>query len=50
MSTQNFSSKAEIQKIINLVGTNLTWPDQGSALDDVFKLYNSTQQNKGKEI
>jgi len=47
MSTQNFSSKAEIQKIINLVGTNLTWPDQGSALDDVFKLYNSTQQNKG---
>ena len=47
MSTQNFSSKAEIQKIINLVGTNLTWPSEGSALDDVFKLYNSTQQNKG---
>ena len=47
MSTQNFSSKAEIQKVINLVGTNLTWPSEGSALDDVFKLYNSTQQNKG---
>ena len=47
MSTQNFSSKAEIQKIINMVGTNLTWPEEGSALDDVFKLYNNTQQNKG---
>jgi len=47
LSTQNFSSKAEIQKIINLVGTNLTWPEEGSALDDVFQLYNNTQQNKG---
>ena len=28
-------------------GTNLTWPDEGSALDDVFQLYNETQQRKG---
>ena len=47
LSTQNFSSKAEIQKIINLVGTNLTWPEEGSALDKVFDLYNTTQQSKG---
>ena len=47
LSTQNFSSKAEIQKIINLVGTNLTWPAEGSALDKVFELYNTTQQSKG---
>jgi len=46
ISTQSFSSKKEIQKILNLVGTNLTWPDEGSALDDVFELYNETQQRK----
>ena len=28
------------------MGTNLTWPDQGSALDDVFELYNGTQKRK----
>jgi len=47
LATQNFSSKAEIQKMINIVGVNLTWPDDGSALDDVFQLYNDTQKNKG---
>ena len=45
-STENYSSKQEIQKILDFVGTNLTWPDEGSALDDVFKLYNQTQQRK----
>ena len=47
LSTQSFSSKNEIQKILQLAGTNLTWPDEGSALDDVFQLYNETQQQKG---
>jgi len=47
VSTQSFSSKKEIQKILQLTGTNLTWPDEGSALDDVFQLYNETQQRKG---
>jgi len=47
VSTQSFSSKKEIQKILHLTGTNLTWPDEGSALDDVFQLYNETQQRKG---
>jgi hypothetical protein len=46
ISTQSFSSKKEIQKMLNLIGTNLTWPDEGSALDDVFELYNETQQRK----
>lgn len=32
--------------MLNLIGTNLTWPDEGSALDDVFELYNETQQRK----
>lgn len=45
-STESYSSKAEIQKILDFVGTNLTWPDEGSALDDVFALYNQTQQRK----
>ena len=47
ISTQSFSSKKEIQKMLQLAGTNLTWPDEGSALDDVFHLYNTTQQRKG---
>ena len=46
VSTENYSSKLEIQKILDFVGTNLTWPDEGSALDDVFALYNQTQQRK----
>jgi hypothetical protein len=46
MSTQNYSSKAEIQKLLDYAGTNLTWPDEGSVLDDVFLLYNKTQQRK----
>lgn len=33
--------------MLELAGTNLTWPDEGSALDDVFQLYNETQQRKG---
>ena len=47
ISTQSFSAKREIQKMLELAGTNLTWPDEGSALDDVFQLYNETQQRKG---
>ena len=47
VSTQSFSSKKEIQKILHLTGTNLTWPDEGSALDEVFQLYNETQEKKG---
>ena len=39
--TAHYSSKDEIQKILDYAGINLTWPDSGSALDDVFKLYNS---------
>ena len=46
ISTENYSSKKEIQKVLDYVGTNLTWPDEGSALDDVFALYNQTQQRK----
>ena len=46
ISTENYSSKKEIQKVLDYVGTNLTWPDEGSALDDVFALYNTTQQRK----
>ena len=41
IDTQNYSSKAEIQDILDYLGTNLTWPDSGSILDDVFQLYNS---------
>ena len=47
ISTQSFSAKREIQNMLELAGTNLTWPDEGSALDDVFQLYNETQQRKG---
>lgn len=46
VSTDSYSSKDEIQKVLDYVGTNLTWPDQGSALDDVFELYNQTQKRK----
>ena len=46
VSTDSYSSKDEIQKILDYVGTNLTWPDEGSALDDVFELYNKTQKTK----
>jgi hypothetical protein len=45
-STQTYSAKKEIQTLLDYVGTNLTWPDEGSALDDVFELYNETQQRK----
>merc|ERR1711971_727534 len=47
IATQNYSSKDEIQKILNYAGTNLTWPpNEKSVLDDVFELYNQTQQRK----
>ncbi|TRY75295.1 hypothetical protein TCAL_01330 [Tigriopus californicus] len=46
ISTQSFSSKAEIQKRIDMMGTNLTWPEDGTALDDVFDLYNTTEKTK----
>ena len=40
-------AKDEIQKILNYAGTNLTWPpNEKSVLDDVFELYNQTQQRK----
>jgi hypothetical protein len=35
-----FNAKEEIQKMLVLAGFNLTWPDEPSALDDVFVLYN----------
>merc|ERR550519_2334689 len=46
ITTQNFSSKEEIQNILDYLGTNLTWPDSGSALDDVFQLYNSMERTQ----
>ncbi len=46
VSSQHFSSKAEIQTLLDLSGTNLTWPDGGSALDDVFGLYNGMERAK----
>jgi hypothetical protein len=46
ISTQNYSSKEEIQNILDYMGTNLTWPDSGSMLDDVFQLYNSMERTK----
>ena len=33
VSTQNFSSKVEIQQFLDYAGANLTWPDSGSVLD-----------------
>ena len=33
VSTQNFSSKKEIQQLLDYAGANLTWPDSGSVLD-----------------
>eukprot|EP00095_Tigriopus_kingsejongensis_P007184 maker-scaffold3067_size10345-snap-gene-0.2 protein:Tk07184 transcript:maker-scaffold3067_size10345-snap-gene-0.2-mRNA-1 annotation:"predicted protein" len=46
IATQGFSSKAEIQKILDLTGTNLNWPESGSVLDDVFHLYNTMELTK----
>ncbi len=46
LSTQQFNSKDEIQRILDYAGTNLTWPDSGSVLDDVFQLYNSMERAK----
>ena len=46
MLWQDFSSKHEIQKFLDYAGTNLTWPDSGSVLDDVFVLYNQMEQTK----
>ncbi len=46
VSTQDFSSKKEIQRLLDSAGTNLTWPDSGSVLDDVFHLYNSMERAK----
>jgi hypothetical protein len=45
-SNQTYSAKKEIQTLLNYIDTNLTWPDEGSALDDVFALYTNTQQYK----
>ena len=46
ISTTNYSSKKEIQKLLDYAGTNLTWPDSGSVLDDVFELYNTMEKVK----
>ena len=46
IATTHYSSKDEIQNILDYAGTNLTWPDSGSALDDVFELYNSMTKTK----
>lgn len=46
VSSQEFSSKEEIQEILDYAGTNLTWPDSGSVLDDVFQLYNGMERTK----
>ena len=46
LATKDFSSKHEIQKFLDYAGTNLTWPDSGSVLDDVFALYNGMEQTK----
>lgn len=46
ISTQKYSSKHEIQRILDYAGTNLTWPDSGSVLDDVFLLYNEMERTK----
>lgn len=45
-STQDYSSKDEIQRLLDYAGTNLTWPDSGSVLDDVFQLYNSMERTR----
>ncbi len=46
IATQDFSAKEEIQQLLDYAGTNLTWPDSGSVLDDVFQLYNSMERTK----
>ena len=46
VTTSNYSSKKEIQKLLDYAGTNLTWPDSGSVLDDVFELYNTMEKVK----
>ena len=46
ISSQDFSSKEEIQTLLDYAGTNLTWPDSGSVLDDVFQLYNNMERAK----
>jgi len=46
LANQDFSSKHEIQKFLDYAGTNLTWPDSGSVLDDVFVLYNQMEMTK----
>ena len=35
-----------ILRILLFIGTNLTWPDSGSVLDDVFQLYNKMERTK----
>ena len=42
-STATFSSKTEIQNLLNRFDANLTWPEDRSSIDDVFDLYNETQ-------
>ncbi|CAM6054762.1 unnamed protein product [Sphagnum tenellum] len=46
IETQNFDSKVEIQQLLVHAGTNLTWPEGDSALDDAFNTYNSMQEVK----
>ena len=46
IDTANFSSKEEIQTLLDFMGTNLTWPEGRSALDDVFSLYNTMQRTR----
>ena len=46
INTRNYSSKHEIQKLLDYAGTNLTWPDSGSVLDDLFELYNTMEKVK----
>ena len=46
LANKDFNSKEEIQKMLDYAGTNLTWPDEKSLIDDVFVLYNKMEQTK----
>ena len=46
LANKDFNSKEEIQKMLDYAGTNLTWPDEKSLIDDVFVLYNRMEQTK----
>jgi hypothetical protein len=40
VKTQTFSSKQEIQDLLDLADIKIAWPEGSSPLDDVFNLYN----------